>query len=571
MRKLKVLELFSGTGSISKAFEERGHKTVRIDWDEKMEADWHVDIGKLTAEKIVKRYGWFDVIWASPECTTYSVAAISKHRRKDPEWGGLVPISEYGKQCDRINVNLMRIIRDMQAPAVFIENPRAAFRKMDWIQWIPRHTVTYCLAGETRIVTFDGAKPISELADTSQKLLTSNGDWVEAPIRRFGVQPLMRVNLARFGKKKVVYATPNHLWMVEGKTVKTDELASGTLLDYAELKRQNLRIVDEWVARGFVFGDGWALRSGKKKAFAMFCGEKVEMLPYFKNVASWPWVQSMNNKPVLTVYDMPREWKTDIPSTYEDPSAIYSWLAGYFAADGSVGGPKGQVTISSSDENSLIRFRDLCRVVGIDTYPITTSERVGYGSEPSLLYCLTIPKDDLTEQFFLRIKHRKAFLDSKPQRRMTRRWKVVSVEQTDRVEPVYCAVVEKTHCFALEDGILTHNCQYQTELPLEQRRMKPTDIFCTVPNPKFKPPCQNGDPCHVKAPRGSTTGTQGMKLIDKFRIPDELCRHVVTICEDYISRLDKANEFLVNQGLEPITPHWGEDIEPTEPQQRLFS
>lgn len=89
MRKLKVLELFSGTGSISKAFEERGHETVRIDWDEKMEADWHVDIGKLTAEKIVKRYGWFDVIWASPECTTYSVAAISKHRRKDPEWGGV--------------------------------------------------------------------------------------------------------------------------------------------------------------------------------------------------------------------------------------------------------------------------------------------------------------------------------------------------------------------------------------------------------------------------------------------------------------------------------------------------
>ena len=61
-------------------------------------------------------------------------------------------------------------------------------------------------------------------------------------------------------------------------------------------------------------------------------------------------------------------------------------------------------------------------------------------------------------------------------------------------------------------------CQYG------DTRMKPTDIWTNHPNPKFKPPCHNGDPCHEPAPRGSKTGTQGLKSsIDRSRIPHKLC------------------------------------------------
>lgn len=70
-------------------------------------------------------------------------------------------------------------------------------------------------------------------------------------------------------------------------------------------------------------------------------------------------------------------------------------------------------------------------------------------------------------------------------------------------------------------------CQYGEE------RMKPTDIWTNHPNPKFKPPCKNGDSCHVSAPRGAQTGTQGIKgSVDRSRIPEELCKHIVTICEE---------------------------------------
>lgn len=63
-------------------------------------------------------------------------------------------------------------------------------------------------------------------------------------------------------------------------------------------------------------------------------------------------------------------------------------------------------------------------------------------------------------------------------------------------------------------------------------RQKPTDIWTNHPNPMFKPPCKRGSPCHQAAPRGSQTGTQGLKnSIEKGKIPKQLCEHIVDICE----------------------------------------
>ena len=47
-------------------------------------------------------------------------------------------------------------------------------------------------------------------------------------------------------------------------------------------------------------------------------------------------------------------------------------------------------------------------------------------------------------------------------------------------------------------------CQYGDS------RMKPTDIWGVVPNWNARPMCKNGMSCHVSAPRGSRTGTQGL-------------------------------------------------------------
>lgn len=72
-------------------------------------------------------------------------------------------------------------------------------------------------------------------------------------------------------------------------------------------------------------------------------------------------------------------------------------------------------------------------------------------------------------------------------------------------------------------------CQYGDS------RMKPTDIWTNHPIPNFLPPCKNGDPCHESAPRGAKTGTQGLDKVDRSRIPEALCSHIVDICEEIIS------------------------------------
>lgn len=70
-------------------------------------------------------------------------------------------------------------------------------------------------------------------------------------------------------------------------------------------------------------------------------------------------------------------------------------------------------------------------------------------------------------------------------------------------------------------------CQYG------DTRMKPTDIWSNVKGLEFRPMCKNGMPCHVAAPRGSSTGTQGIKTyIDRSRIPDELCKDIIKQLEE---------------------------------------
>ena len=74
---MKVLELFAGERSIGKAFEAKGHEVFSIEWDKSFKnIDLYADIGKITANEIVQKFGLPDVIWASPDCTTFSIAAI---------------------------------------------------------------------------------------------------------------------------------------------------------------------------------------------------------------------------------------------------------------------------------------------------------------------------------------------------------------------------------------------------------------------------------------------------------------------------------------------------------------
>ena len=109
----------------------------------------------VTAEMIIEKFGHPDVIWASPDCTTFSIAAISHHRRKNSETGNLDPISDYAKFCDKVDQHVLDLIRELKPKYYFIENPRGGMRKMTWMQGLPRYTVTYCQYGDKRMKPTD--------------------------------------------------------------------------------------------------------------------------------------------------------------------------------------------------------------------------------------------------------------------------------------------------------------------------------------------------------------------------------------------------------------------------------
>ena len=147
---MKVLELFSGTGVLSAAFRERGHRTLTVDWEGTHKPDLKADIGTLTADDIVRQFGRPDIIWASPDCTTYSVMCISRHR------DGTKPKTEYAARCDAVNAHVCDLIRQLKPKVWFVENPVGMLRKMPFIQKLLEdtggrmHTVTYCQYGERR-------------------------------------------------------------------------------------------------------------------------------------------------------------------------------------------------------------------------------------------------------------------------------------------------------------------------------------------------------------------------------------------------------------------------------------
>lgn len=128
---MKVLELFAGTRSIGKAFEARGHEVFSVEWDKNFEnINLYKDILTLTADEVIKKFGRPDVVWASPDCSSYSIAAISHHRVQE-ENGNLAPVSDYAKFCDRVNQHVLCVLLALSPKFWFIENPRGGYGK--WI------------------------------------------------------------------------------------------------------------------------------------------------------------------------------------------------------------------------------------------------------------------------------------------------------------------------------------------------------------------------------------------------------------------------------------------------------
>ena len=160
---MKVVEFFAGARCVGRAAEEQGHDVFSIDWEPFENIDLVKDVEQMTINDVPFIP---DVVWGSPDCTTYSIAACSTHRNKDRS-----AKSDYAIKCDRVNKHFLSLIKQWQSIkpnlVFFIENPRGIMRHMDFMKEFKRHTIWYCKYGDNR------AKPTD--------IWTNSKTWVPRP------------------------------------------------------------------------------------------------------------------------------------------------------------------------------------------------------------------------------------------------------------------------------------------------------------------------------------------------------------------------------------------------------
>lgn len=130
---MKLLELFCGTKSISKEFSKLGFEVTTLDIDPSFEPDIIADILKWTPT------GEYDVIWASPPCTTFSVQSLGRHWTRDHK-----PKTDKAAEGLLILERTVEIIKELNPKYFFIENPMGKMRRMSILDEFERAEVTYC-------------------------------------------------------------------------------------------------------------------------------------------------------------------------------------------------------------------------------------------------------------------------------------------------------------------------------------------------------------------------------------------------------------------------------------------
>ena len=319
----------------------------------------------------------------------------------------------------------------------------------------PTKQFFHCLAGDTEVITFAGTRKIADLAGAYHRVLTDGGVWVDAPFKCYGTQHLWEISLSRNGVKKSIFATDGHRWLVHGRSdhKTTDRLSPGDCLESALPAKSPLTIDNDGVRHGIVFGDGCLvkkhgyclvnLHDGKSELESLFEDYPVG---HYERGEDHDYTQARN---------LPGHFK-QLPSIDASPEYIAGFVAGYLATDGHVS-KDSTVMLHCRDADTLRWVRDACLRIGVATFGVTHQDRCGYLPCPTPIYRIHFVTSTLLPEMILRGTARERF-DARSKKYERLRWKVQSVEKTDRVEPVYCAEVPDTHSFALADNILTGNC-----------------------------------------------------------------------------------------------------------------
>ena len=126
---MKLLELFSGTGSVGKVAKDFGFEIVSLDLKVAL-----INTDILDWNYKVYPVGYFDFIWSSPPCIEYSIAKTT----------GVKKIIE----ANRIVKKTREIIDYFKPKYWTLENPQSGLlKKQEFMERLPYFDIDYCKYG----------------------------------------------------------------------------------------------------------------------------------------------------------------------------------------------------------------------------------------------------------------------------------------------------------------------------------------------------------------------------------------------------------------------------------------
>ena len=384
----------------------------------------------------------------------------------------------------------------------------------------------HCFRGDTNVITSDGAKPIAELCNKSAvQILNGNGEWEPTVFHNYGKAQLWKIELCRDQGHRTIYATENHEWFINDtdKIYTTKSLPIGKYLQSLVRDAQSFNLNVNAVIHGIIYGDGTrsiryaSHRHGKghKRTYdhndpravsytiriPKFL-KKKSLIRFFENNAFWHISDiTLRDKDYWLVwsgsYPLTHNFK-QIPDINSGRDYLMSFLAGYFACDGSI----DLLKFHSSKVDDLQKIRDICIHCGISVLDMSILvHNTNYMENATLASFRMYPKS-IPDTFYL--------VDDPVSTKYSRsRWKIMSVEPTDLFEDVYCCETS-TQSFVLDGNILTHNCftcNFAKPMPdaineiLKQRHISKSGLDWLKENvPDFEEGYEQGDFEYLIAP-----------------------------------------------------------------------
>tara|TARA_R110000822_G_scaffold179261_1_gene319093 strand:- start:720 stop:1331 length:612 start_codon:yes stop_codon:yes gene_type:complete len=131
---MKSLDLFCGTKSFTKVAIEKGYETYTLDILEKFEPTFCCDLMDWDYKQFPT--GFFDIIWASPNCKDYSSLNFLSGKEKDLT------------ESNNLIMKTLEIIEYFNPTYWYLENPQmGSLKQQEFMEYLPYNDVDYCKYG----------------------------------------------------------------------------------------------------------------------------------------------------------------------------------------------------------------------------------------------------------------------------------------------------------------------------------------------------------------------------------------------------------------------------------------